>query len=174
MGLLGDSKIKALFAGLVLSLVLLVGIAALGLLAALSALGNPGAAGTPMLLVALDAAAPYIVAFLLDGLVAGLLFVALTVAAARRVSMPRDDRLARLVRRAERLHPKADSLGLSKRVEPTSEDRMDELKRKYVEDEITEAEFERRMKRLMDGSMDGSDDQRARRERGRAEREFER
>ncbi|WP_227375648.1 SHOCT domain-containing protein [Haladaptatus halobius] len=170
MGLLGDSKVKALLAGLVLSLVVLVGIAALGLLAALSALGNPGAANTPLLLVVLNAAAPYIVALLLDGLVAGLLFVALTIAAARRVSIPRDDRLAGLVRRAERLHPKANSLGLSKRVEPTSEDRMDELKRRYVAGEIGETEFERRMKRL----MDGSDDDRARRERKRAEREFER
>ncbi|WP_458206919.1 SHOCT domain-containing protein [Haladaptatus sp. NG-SE-30] len=173
MGLLGDSKVKALLASLLLSLVVLVGIAALGLLAALSALGNPEYANTPLLIVFLDAAAPYIVAFLLDGLLAGLLFVALTVTAARRVSVPRDDRLARLLRRAERLFPKAGSLGLSKRVEPTKEDRMDELKRQYVEDEIGELEFERRMKQLMDGS-EGSDGERARRERRRAEREFDR
>ncbi|WP_458185083.1 SHOCT domain-containing protein [Haladaptatus sp. NG-WS-4] len=170
MGLLGDSKVKTLLAGLVLSLVVLVGISALGLFAALSSLGNPEYANTPLLVALIDAAAPYILAFLLDGLLAGLLFVALMVTAARRVSMPRDDRLARLLRRFERLFPRASSLGLSKRVEPTREDRMDELKRQYVEDEIGEMEFERRMKRLVDGGDGG----RARRERRRAEREFDR
>ncbi|WP_266075379.1 SHOCT domain-containing protein [Haladaptatus caseinilyticus] len=170
MGLLGDSKVKALLTGFLLSLVLLVGIGALGLLAALSALGNPAYANTPLLWAFLHSAAPYIVAFLLDGLVAGLLFVGLVVAAARNVSMPRNDRLAGIVRRAERLHPQASSLGLSERVEPTTEDRMDELKERYVAGEIDESEFERRMKRLVD--EDVSDEQ-VRQERRRTEHEYE-
>ncbi|SIQ80127.1 Short C-terminal domain-containing protein [Haladaptatus litoreus] len=170
MGLLGNSKVKALLAGFILSLVLLVGIAALGLLAALSALGNPEYANTPLLIIFLDAAAVYIVAFLLDALFAGLLFVGLVVAAVRNASMPRNDRLAGLVRRAERLHPHASSLGLSERVEPTTQDRMDELKEQYVAGEIGEAEFERRMKRLVD---DDVSDEEVRRERRRTEREYE-
>ncbi len=170
MGVLGDTKVKALLAGLALSLVALVGIAALGLLAALSALGNPEYANTSLLWIFLDSAAVYIVVFLLDALVAGLLFVGLLVAIARQASIPRNDRLAGLVRRVERLHPLTSSVNLSERVEPTTEDRMDEVKEQYVAGKIGEAEFERRMKRLVDEDVS---DEEVRRERRRTEREYE-
>ncbi|WP_440007348.1 SHOCT domain-containing protein [Halomicrococcus sp. SG-WS-1] len=168
MGLLGDTKVKALVAGLVLSVVLLVGIAAFGLLAALSALGD-SAGGAPLLFVLLDAAAPYIVAGLLDAMVAGVLAVALAVTAVRRASLPRNDRLARLAETVERASPKARSVGLSDRVAPTTEDRIDDLKQRYVEGDIGELEYERRLQELMDDESVDAD--RVRRER--SDREFE-
>ena len=170
MGLLDDTTVKTLLAGLVVSLVVMVAVGALGLLAALSALGDPSGS-TPLLFAILDATAPYIVLGLLDALVAGVLAVALAVTAVRRASMPRDDRLARLAELVERAYPKARTVGLSDRVEPTQEDRIDELKRRYVEGDIGEAEYERRLRELMDD--ESVDDDRVRRERRRTDREFE-
>lgn len=172
MARLYDTRIKALLAGLVLSLVLLAVVGALGLLAALSAIGDAASAGTPLAFALLDAAAPYVVGFLLVGLVALALLAALTLTVVSRASMPRSDRLSRLVGRVERVHPELRSLGLSERVEPTAEDRIGDLKRRYVEGEIDEAEFERRLRRLVDEEAVG--DERVRREHGGTEREYRR
>jgi hypothetical protein len=175
MSALSNTRVKTLFAGFVFSLVLLVGIAVFGTVATLAALGSPAYANTPLLFAFFNAAFPYIVAFLLDGLLATLLFVWMVSSAARRVSMPRSDRLAVLARIAERFSPQAREFGLSERVEPTKADRMEELKSKYVADEIGEHEFERRMMRLMDEN-DESSRVRTQTQRGydRTEREFER
>ncbi len=121
-----------------------------GTVATLAALGSPAYANTPLLFAFFRAGFPYIVAFLLDGLLATVLFVWTVWSAARRASMPRSDRLAVFARLAERFSPRARDLGISERVEPTKEDRMEELKSRYVADEIGEHEFERRMMRLMD------------------------
>ena len=172
MGLLSDTKVKVLLAAFVLSLFALVGVSALGLLAALTALTSPAYAGTPLVFALLDAAAPYVVALLLIGLFSGLSFVALAVAAVRQASMPRNDRLARLARKIERYYPQAREVGLSERVEPTTEDRIDQLKERYVEGEIGELEYERRLQELMDDER--VSDERVRRERQRSGREFER
>lgn len=178
MGLVDDTRVKLLLGAFAFSLLALVGIVALGAVAALSALANPAYAGVPLPFVLLDAAAPYLVASALVGGVSFLLFVALAVAAVRRASMPRDERLARLARTVERHSSEARSVGLAERFEPTTEDRIEDLKERYVEDEITEWEYERRLQELLadetgsDVDVDGErasdkdvSDERLRRER---------
>lgn len=159
MGLLDDTRVKALLAAFLLSLFALVVTASLGLLAVLSALADP--TGGALVFVLLDAAAPYLVASMLVGLLSFLLFVALAVAAVRRASMPRDERLADLARKAERVSPQARKVGLAERFEPTAEERIDDLKREYVAGEITELEYERRLQELMD-ERDVGDERRER------------
>ena len=171
MGLLDDGRVKVLLVGVVLSLFALVAISALGLLAAVSALAQPSPA-TPLLFVLLDAVLPYALGAALVGGLSFLLLVWLSVAAVRRASMPRNDRLARVARRVERHYPAAREVGLSERVEPTTEDRIDELKRQYVEGEITEWEYEQRLQDLL--GEEGVSDERVRRERNRTDFEFER
>lgn len=170
MGLLDDTRVKTLLAGFLLSLLALVAVSAFGLLAAVSALAQPSSA--PLLFVLLDAVLPYAVAAALVGGVSFLLLTWLSVAAVRRASMPRDDRLAGLARKVERHYPGARKVGLSERVEPTTDDRIEELKRRYVEGELTELEYERRLQDLMD--EEGVSDERIRRERSRTDYEFER
>lgn len=170
---LSNARVRTLFVGFVVSLVLLVGIAVFGTVATLAALGSPAYANTPLVFAFFNAAFPYIVAFLLDGLLAVVLFVWMVSRTVRQVSMPRSDRLALFARLAERVSPWARAVGLSERVEPTTEDRIDELKAKYVADEIDEFEFERRMMRLMDESGTNGHVESNRRY-GRTEREFER
>lgn len=174
MSALSNTKVKTLFAGFVFSLVLLVGITVFGTVATLAALGSPAYANTPLLFAFFRAGFPYIVAFLLDGLLATVLFFWTVWSAARRVSMPRSDHLAVFARIAERFSPRARDLGLSERVEPTKEDRMEELKSKYVADEIGEHEFERRMMRLMDDEDGQRGRTKTRRADERINREFER
>lgn len=167
MGLVDDTRVKLLLGGFLLSLFALVGIVGFGLLAALSALAAPSAG----LFVLLEAVAPYLVASALVGMLSFFLLVGLVVAGVRSASMPRDERLARLARLAERHSSEARQVGLAERFEPTTEDRIDELKRRYVEGEITELEYERRLQDLM--AEEGVSDERVRRERERTDREFE-
>jgi uncharacterized membrane protein len=176
MGLLDDTRVKALLAGFLLSLFALVATASLGLLAALSALGSQPA-GTPLLFVLLEAAAPYLVASALVSMLSLLLLVALAVAVVRRASMPRDERLARLARTVERHSSGARSVGLAERFEPTTEERIEELKARYVEGEITEWEYERQLQELLadeDESPEDVSDERVQQEREWAEQEGER
>lgn len=170
MGLLGDSKVKAMLVGLLLTIFALVGVSLLGMLAALSALGS-ATGGTPLAFVLLSAAAPYIVIDVLLGLVVAGLLVGLSIAIAQQASMPRNDRLARMARKVENYYPEAKSVGLSERVEPTTEDRIDQLKQRYVEGEIGEAEYERRLQELMDD--EGVSDERVRREQRQFDKQFE-
>ncbi|MFC6726256.1 SHOCT domain-containing protein, partial [Halobium palmae] len=74
--------------------------------------------------------------------------------------------------RAERAYPPLRTLGLSDRLsppEPSAEERarrtLEVLKRQYVEDEIGEAEFERRVDRLV--ANESIDEVEASRERRR-------
>lgn len=173
MSALSSTKVKTLFAGFVFSLVLLVGIAVVGVFGTLAALGGSAYANTPLVFAVFNAAFPYVVAFLLDGLLAAALFVWMVSSAVRQASMPRSERLAGLARIAERLSPEARDIGLSERLEPTKEDRMDELKERYVAGEIDEDEFERRMMGLMGENEDGGRAS-ARRSYERTTREFER
>ena len=156
MNLQRDGRVKTLLGGFLVSLVLLVGIAAFGLFAALSALAS-AAAGAPLVFVALDAAAPYIAASMLVGVLSFLLLLGTMVAAVRRLSMPRNERLARVARGVEYVSPRARSAGLAERFEPTTEERIAELKEEYVAGEIGEQEFERRTRDLLDdrGAGDG-------------------
>jgi hypothetical protein len=171
MGLVDDTSVKLLLGGFVLSLFALVGIAGFGLLAALSALGT-APAGASLIFVVLEAVAPYLVASALVGMLSVLLLVGVVVAAVRSASIPRNDRLAGLARTLERYSSEARRLGLSERLEPTTGDRIEELKRRYVEGEITEWEYERRLQDLL--SEEGVSDERVRRERNRTDYEFER
>lgn len=166
-----DGRVKLLLVGVALSLFALVGVSALGLLAAVSALAQPSPA-TPLLFVLLDAVMPYVLAAALLGGLSFLLLVWLSVAAVRRASMPRNDRLARVARRIERHYPAAREVGLSERVEPTTEERIEELKRQYVEGDLSELEYERRLQDLL--GEEGVSDERVRREQSRTEFEFER
>ena len=83
------------------------------------------------------------------GLVAAAFLAATGVSILRNGALPRDDRLVSLVERLEREYPVLRQFDASGRVEPTVEDRKRELKEQYVEGEISNAEFERRMERLM-------------------------
>jgi hypothetical protein len=167
MGLADDPKVKLLGGGFLLTLFALVGIVGFGLVAAFSALVAPPA-GASLVLVLLEAVAPYLAASVLMAMLSVVLLVGVVVAAVRSASIPRNDRLARFVRLLERYSPEARRLGLSERLEPTTEERIEDLKQQYVEGEITELEYERRLQDLM--SEEGVNDERARREQTGRER----
>ena len=109
--------------------------------------------------------------------IAGVLFVlavisglAFCAALLRRLSLPRSRRLGSAIAGVERHSPALARLDLSSLVrppEPTEAERaenaLEELKRRYVADEITEREFERKLDRLV--ATDSVDDARAARER---------
>ncbi len=171
MGLVDDSRVTVFLGGFLLSLLALVGVTALGAFAVLSALLDP-AAGTPLLVAMLEAAAPFVAVVAMLGFVSLLLLVGLVVTAVRSASTPRSDRLARLARIVERYSSDARDLGLSEKLEPTTEDRIDQLKQRYVEGELTELEYEQRLQDLM-GDDDVSDE-RIRRERERTDRRRDR
>jgi signal transduction histidine kinase len=141
MGMLDDGRVKALLAGFVLSLFVLLITTTLGLLAGLSALFGPASLFAVI--------APYVVASMLSGFVSLALFGALAVAAVRRASLPRDERLASLARRIEWVSDEAREYGLAERFEPTTEERIEDLKEEYVAGEITEWEYERRLRDLL-------------------------
>ena len=144
------------FGGFVVSTVLLVGVGLLGLLDALSALsGGVYASEEFVVLAMLGAAAEWVVAGLALGAIAALFLLATLVSVLRAASIPRDDRLASLVERLEREFPALREFDVSGKVEPTTEDRKEKLRERYVAGEIGESEFEREMERLMDGDADG-------------------
>lgn len=110
---------------------------------------------------------PIAAALLAVVIVAGLGFC---VALLRRLSIPRSERLGSLLAGVERHSPLLDRLDLSSLVRPPrpseaerAENALADLKRRYVADEITEAEFERKLDRLV--ASDSVDDARAARER---------
>lgn len=139
------------FGGFVLTAILVVGAALVGLVEGLSALAGGVPPGEELILVtALAAAAEWVAVVLGLGLVALLFLAATVVSVLRNGSLPRDDRLVSVVERLEREYPMLRQFDVSERVEPTTEDRKEKLKTRYVEGEISDAEFERRMERLMD------------------------
>ncbi|PSP55808.1 hypothetical protein BRC82_04300 [Halobacteriales archaeon QS_1_67_19] len=148
MGLVDDTRVRALVIGFFLSLVALTLVASFGLLAVLSALTGP--TGGSLLFVVLEAAAPYLVASMLVGLLSFLLLVGLAVAAVRRASVPSDERLAGGARLIERASPAAREADLAERFEPTVEDRIADLKDAYVAGEVSELEYERRLEGLLE------------------------
>lgn len=138
-----------LFVALLVTTLLTVGVGVLGVGLALVTLLQSGsiAAGVSTLL-------PYAVGAVLLTMLDGLLLVWTVVAALRQLSLPRDDRLAAAAERAERTVPVLRSLDLAERFEPTDEQRREELRRQYVEGEITEAEFERRVREYVENPSD--------------------
>jgi len=127
----------------------------------------------PLVDVLLDVAVPALlgIALLVTLLIAsGVGFVWALV---RSVSVPTSPRLASVVDRIERAYPPLESLGLSDRLappQPTPEERaeraLSELKRRYVDGEITDAEFERNLDRLV--ADESPDDPRTVRGRARS------
>ncbi|MCL7416387.1 MAG: gas vesicle protein GvpG [Halalkalicoccus sp.] len=126
--------------------------------------------GTPIVGLLIDMTIPYLpaVAVLLTLVVLSGTWFSWSLV--RRASVPKSERLASVASRAEREIPLLGSLGLSDSLappEPTPEERAErtlaELKRQYVDGEIDEHEFERRVDRLV--SNDSLEEARADRER---------
>ncbi|NUB94008.1 SHOCT domain-containing protein [Haloterrigena sp. SYSU A558-1] len=139
------------FGGFVVTGILLVGVGLLGLFDALSVLSGGTTYSEEVLVLAmLGAAAEWVVAAVVLGLIAIAFLVATVVSVLRTASLPRSDRLVSIVERLEREYPVLRQLDASERVEPTTEDRRQRLKEQYVDGEISEAEFEREMQRLLD------------------------
>lgn len=139
------------FGGSVIAAVLLVAAGLLGLLDALSVLSGGTAYGEEFVLLAmLGEAAEWLVIALVLGLLAAALLVASVVSILRSASLPRSDRLVALVERLEREYPILRTFDVSEKVEPTREDRKREIRDRYVAGELSEAEFEREMERVLD------------------------
>lgn len=128
--------------------------------------------GTPIVSILLDLALPVVggVAVLL--VVFSLSLVGLLWVLVQNASLPRSEGLGRLARRLERQYPPLRAIGLADLLtppEPTAEEQAEqalaELKQQYVSGEISEAEFERKVDRLV--ANDSLDEAQAARERER-------
>jgi hypothetical protein len=139
------------FSGFVVTGILVVGAGLIGLFEGLSALSGGIPASEEFILIAmLSAAAEWVIAVIVLGLLTGLFLVATGVSILRNASIPRDDRLVSVVQWIERQYPSLQKFDVSGRVEPTTEERRQELEEEYVSGEMSEAEFERRLAQLMD------------------------
>lgn len=126
--------------------------------------------GTPIVGVLLDMAVPYlpvVAALFVVAMISGLGFIWTLV---RRASLPRSERLQSLAQRAEREYPPLERIGMSESFAPPkpspeeqAERALGDLKQRYVNDEISEREFERRVDRLV--VNESLDEARAARER---------
>jgi len=147
------------FGGFVVSSLLVVGAGLMALFEGLTALSGGVPPGEEVVLLAmLGAAAEWIVAAVVLALLAVVFLVATVVSVLRDASLPRDDRLVSVVERLERTYPILRQFDVSEKVEPTTEDRKQQLKEQYVEGELSDAEFEREMDRLLeDTTTDESD-----------------
>ncbi|WP_435344759.1 hypothetical protein [Haloarchaeobius sp. HRN-SO-5] len=151
MGRFGDTRVKALFAGLVLTLFTLVGTTVWGALQVLAALLDPGA--QPLLVALVTAAAPWLVASVLLTLLAGGLLLWLGIVLASRISLPKleSHRLSRMAAVVEHYVPAARTADLSgwlAPTEPTAEEKLEAVKQAYVDGDLSGREFERELERL--------------------------
>jgi hypothetical protein len=139
------------FSGFVVTAILLVGAGFVGIVEGLSALsGELPASEELILLTVLRAAAQWVMVVLVLGVIAIIFLAATVVSILRTGSLPRDDRLVAVVEWLERQYPLLRRFDVSEKVEPTTEDRRQELKQQYVSGEMSEAEFERQLTQLMD------------------------
>lgn len=138
------------FGGFVITGVLLIGAGLMGILEGLSALSGGVPASEEFILLMLGAAAEWVVAVIVLGLIAVVFLVATGISLLRNASIPRDDRLVSVVEWLERRYPLLRRFDASEKVEPTTDDRRQELKEQYVAGEMSEAEFERQLAQLMD------------------------
>jgi len=139
------------FSGFVVTAILSVGAGFMGIIEGLSALsGEPPASEELILLTVLRAAAQWVIVVLVLGVIAIIFLAATVVSILRTGSLPRDDRLVAVVEWLERQYPLLRRFDVSEKVEPTTEDRRQELKQQYVSGEMSEAEFERQLTQLMD------------------------
>lgn len=128
--------------------------------------------GAPIVGALLDVAVPLLLAV-------AVLVVGLSVSAVaalwvfvQNTSLPRSRRVGNLVEWAEREYPPLQRLGLASFLSPpelsadeTAERALADLKRQYVEGDISETEFERKVDRLV--TNESLDETRADRERRR-------
>lgn len=139
------------FGAFVLTGIGLIGVVLMGLLDAFSVLSGNVASGEEFVLLAMfGEAAEWAVIGIVLSLVALLFLVATIVSILRNTSLHRSDRLVSVVERLEHEYPLLEQFDVSEKVEPTIEDRRQELKEQYVTGEISEEEFEREMEGLMD------------------------
>lgn|GEM_PF-834213 len=130
--------------------VLAVGTVGVGLLSVLAGLVGGAGLGT----VLGNAALVVLVAALL--VAADLAFaVAFLVTAARRASLPglpsvENEWAAERLERAEAVFPPLARLGLADRFAVSNETKRERLKRRYVDGELTEPEYEHRLRELLD------------------------
>ncbi|WP_408959539.1 SHOCT domain-containing protein [Natrinema sp. 74] len=128
------------------------------------------ATGAPIAATLLELALPVLAAVTLLMAVLAVSSVGALWVFARHASLPRSERAASAAERLEREYSPLRTLGLSEVLsppEPSAEERADralaELKEQYVDGEISEAEFERRVDRLV--ANESIDEARAARER---------
>lgn len=128
--------------------------------------------GTPIVGELLDVAVPTIVAVALLVVLLVLSGFGVVWTLVRNASLPKSARVASLAGRLEREYAPLRTLGLSDLFappEPSADERAEralaDLKRQYVDGEISEAEFERKVDGLV--ANDSIDEVRAARERRR-------
>ncbi len=160
MGLLRNRGLWAALLGLVLSgLLLVLGTGYLGLVVVTGLLS-----GAPVLGTLLDIAVPVVVGGVLLVLLVLVSAVALVYVLLRSLSLPRSARVASVAARVEDVYPPLERVGLADRLappEPSPEERAEralaDLKARYVDGELTEAEFERRVDGLVSNEpIDGA------------------
>ncbi|EMA07668.1 hypothetical protein C437_09498 [Haloarcula vallismortis ATCC 29715] len=138
-----------LFAAVVLTTLGAVGLGIVGVVATVGALLGGGAV--------VQTVAGFLLGTLLLVGVDIVFSVALVRALARRASVPKSQRVADGVGRLESVVPPLASLGLSDVFappEPTVEERHEALTRRYVEGDLSEAEYERELRALLSEDVD--------------------
>ena len=142
MSRLSENRHWLLFAGVVLTTLGAIGLAAVGVVATLSVLLTGGSLVTT------------VGAFLLGTLVLVGLDVVFAVALVRTLAgmarLPTNQRVADGFHRAESLVPPLSELGLGDRFEPPVEQRRETLADRYVEGDLSERELEAALDELLD------------------------
>ena len=155
MSWLGRNAHWLLLALVGVTTVLAVGTVGVGVFAVLAGLAGGASLGA----VLSDAALVLLIAACL--VAADLAFaVGFLVTLARRASLPslpENDRLADALARVERAVPPLSRLGLSDRFAVSQATRRERLKRRYVDGELTQTEYERRVRELLDEERAVSD-----------------
>ncbi|ELY84005.1 hypothetical protein C485_16190 [Natrinema altunense JCM 12890] len=105
-----------------------------------------------IVLTMLGAAAEWVMIVFVLGVIAVGFLAATVVSVLRNASLPRDDRLVSIVERLEQRYPLLRQFDAAGKVEPTVDDRKQQLREQYVAGEISESEFERQVAELMDDS----------------------
>lgn len=162
MGRSSTSLFVASLLGFVVSSVLLVVVVGFAALVVFSGVQE----GVPVAETLIDLAVPYLPIVTALVVTATLTAIGSAWAVARRASIPKSERLQSTLEEIERRNAAAESLGLSAVVappEPTAEDALEDLKRRYVAGEIDETAFERKVDRLV--ANDSVEESRAARER---------
>ena len=152
MALLRNKWLWASILGVVLSGgLLLVVLGYLGLIV-YSGLAN----GTPIVAVLLDIATPVLASVVFLVVLLILSGISMLWVIVQNASIPRSERITRLLERVEQKYPPLRILGLSDFLSPPklsadeqAEQALAELKQQYVDGEITEAEFERKVDQLV-------------------------